>query len=698
MKKHPLSTKVITFAVLILVLIMIFPYASTPLVSQSIFSEEERAWIASNPVIKVAPDPDYAPVEFYEDSRFQGIAIDFLTEAGVMYGLNFQFLPYSDWTAVLQAAESKSVDMISAAVATDKRSTYLNFTDVYLEMPTQVFKRQDQPRFNSLSGLKGKRIASIKGYPTQEYLMMIVPEVDIVLVQDIKEGLTRLSLGEVDGFVGDVGQVGYYLSALNIGNVVLDDSVTFTFPFNLSIGVIKDEPVLYGIMQKVIQNFPSYRMDAIKRQWLKESWYNDGMQRELISLIGLSVGLSAVLVLGMWAWNYSLKRQVAQKTVDLQRQLEKGKVLQNQLRILIDTIPFPMFTKDASFRFLTVNKAYADFFGLAISDIEGTSDHLIYQKNPNTPLARYRVLEEQVMATKEPAAIENYQLTNRDGKTLTYNMVKVPFPLDSEGQWGILAIAVDITDRVAKEELRVDSLNRLVTNIATQINTPLGNIISSLSYLMRSHQEFLTEKNTGLTHEDLDRYLETVDNVTSISVNGMNRISEIMSSFGSLALLQHSDTKDRVNIYDLLSIIMANRKSRADFTYVLHLPTDQVVTTCGQALEEVLSRVIDNAIEHAFNEDPTTTLTRENRIDVYYEDLGEMHQIIILDNGIGIRQGDELAFALEPLYSTTSHLGNLGIGLSIASSLTREILKGHLVLQNSSEGGLEVRITIKKQT
>lgn len=662
-------------------------------------TEAQRQWIRANPVVTVAPDPEYAPVEYYEGGGFKGISIDYLNAIGKATGIRFEYIPYSDWNAVLEGAKKGEVHLISAVVANELRSEFLRFTEPFLVMPTKIFIRSGSPKLNDIQQLSGKRIASIKGYSTTEYLSFVAPSAEIVPVSGIEEGLTRLSLGEVDGFIGDVGQVGYYLNQLNIGNVVLDSSITIDFPFNLSVAVVKKHEVLFSIMQEAVAQFPKETFDNIKRKWLKTEWYSGDTARQMATWVIIIVLLSLGLLTFVTFWNYLLQKQVAKKTAELKQELHRSQVLQDQMRVLIDTIPYPIFTKDHNYTFVTVNQAYASFFGKTPMDFEGVHDQAIYHQNEHTPMMRYRVLEDEVLKTNTERQISDYHLVDKDGRAHTYELRKVPFPLADAEHHGILAIAVDISDFKQKEQERLDALNRLVSNIATQINTPLGNIVSSLSYLLMNHQEFMALRDKHLiTANHIDRYAESVGEVCDISIHGMQRIKAIMDAFLSLGLIQAKEQPVPVNIYEQLSILIGNRKSETAFNYGVHIPKDLVVNIPLKAFDEVVSRIVDNAIFHAFSKRKDSGeggQEKSNRIDVYWEDLGDLWSMRICDNGPGVPETliDSVA---DPLFSTTLHLGSLGIGLSLVASLVREILKGTLEVKNRPEGGLEVLITIKK--
>ena len=46
--------------------------------AQLLLTPEEQAWLREHPVLRIAPDPDYPPLEsFDEQGNYQGVAADF---------------------------------------------------------------------------------------------------------------------------------------------------------------------------------------------------------------------------------------------------------------------------------------------------------------------------------------------------------------------------------------------------------------------------------------------------------------------------------------------------------------------------------------------------------------------------------------------------------------------------------------------
>jgi ABC-type amino acid transport substrate-binding protein len=104
---------------------------------------EERAWIAAHPVITVAPDPDFPPIEYFdEDGEYQGLAADYLALVERETGLNFKVVRCASWDEVLAKTRAREVDALSAAAQTPQRADYLLFSDPHIVLQGVIIARQ----------------------------------------------------------------------------------------------------------------------------------------------------------------------------------------------------------------------------------------------------------------------------------------------------------------------------------------------------------------------------------------------------------------------------------------------------------------------------------------------------------------------------------------------------------------------------
>jgi len=130
---------------------------------------------------------------------------------------------------------------------------------------------------------------------------------------------------------------------------------------------------------------------------------------------------------------------------------------------LIDTIPFPVFYKDAEGLYLGCNKAYEEFFGWTKESIIGKSVHdVALKENADVYYAKDRELFENPGTQKYEFVIKD-----KDGKVRNVIFYKASFPAPDGSMGGIIGSLLDITERKRAEdisklnELRLEALQKL---------------------------------------------------------------------------------------------------------------------------------------------------------------------------------------------------------------------------------------------
>ena len=218
-------------------------------------TDEELAWLRDHPVIRVAADRSWPPVEYLGQSgEFEGISIDYLARISRFLGVRFEIDKESSWTEAVAKLERRELDMFSAAMKTPSRAEFASFTKPYLRLPQVVFARSDSPFINSMDDLAGEDVAVVAGYAVGELIRSEYPQINLVDVVDIAAGLSAVRSRHVAAFIGGIMNVGYEIRRSG----ATDIKVAGQTPYELQIamGVRSDWEVLRGILQKAIEAIP----------------------------------------------------------------------------------------------------------------------------------------------------------------------------------------------------------------------------------------------------------------------------------------------------------------------------------------------------------------------------------------------------------------------------------------------------------
>jgi len=136
-----------------------------------------------------------------------------------------------------------------------------------------------------------------------------------------------------------------------------------------------------------------------------------------------------------------LERRVAERTAELSQQL-------HFLQQLIEAIPGPIFYKDAQFRYLGCNSAFADFLGIAGKDLIGKSPYDIAPAE----LAEQYVAADQALFSQPGSQIYEGPVRYADGSLREVVFHKATFTRPDGTLSGLVGFMLDITERKRMEE------------------------------------------------------------------------------------------------------------------------------------------------------------------------------------------------------------------------------------------------------
>lgn len=273
-------------------------------------TEEEQKWLSHHPVIRVAMDPDWAPIEYKDvDGQFQGISIDYLSIIEKKLGVQFTPLKDLSWQEAVQAVKDKQADMFVSVTHTVQRKRYVNFTEPYLTIPIRIFARNNISYIGSLENISNERIAIVDNYAIHEILIKEHPELNLVPVDTPAEALQQLSEGKVDLFIGNLITATYYIEKLGFPNIREKGETGYNN--KQAMAVRKDWPILANILQKSLNSIPENEHQNIFNRWMSIK-FEQKINYEYIWTI-LSILVSIFLIILYWNRKKSATQLLAEQ-------------------------------------------------------------------------------------------------------------------------------------------------------------------------------------------------------------------------------------------------------------------------------------------------------------------------------------------------------------------------------------------------
>ena len=234
-------------------------------------------------------------------------------------------------------------------------------------------------------------------------------------------------------------------------------------------------------------------------------------------------------------------------------------------------------------------------------------------------------------------------------------------------------------DRLMQSE-KLAALGHLVSGVAHELNTPLGNARMVSSALSDEFQKFSSALESGnVSRSNLLGFLGQSQQGFDLLERNVVRAADLVTSFKQLAVDQVSVSRRRFSLRTIVDELLgafhsqlANSACRVE----LEIPDELEMEGYPGALEQVFSSFIDNSLTHGISGGGgliriVATLVDDAHVRISYS-----------DNGAGIPEAI-LRRIFEPFFTTRMGQGRNGLGLYIAHNLIVNVMSGTVLVDSA---------------
>ncbi|WP_376753379.1 ATP-binding protein [Delftia tsuruhatensis] len=167
-----------------------------------------RQWLqARGPLTLGISTPDHPPLGMIDGDRFQGITADHL---GLLFPTPVRFKSYGSRAAVLDALRRGEIDLACGGTELEAERADLALSVPYLPSQPVLVSPSNAP-FDAQR--RGARLAMTPDQLLRSQVAAAYPLSELLTYETPRRALEALSLGEIDGFVGDTVTVHYLIQA-----------------------------------------------------------------------------------------------------------------------------------------------------------------------------------------------------------------------------------------------------------------------------------------------------------------------------------------------------------------------------------------------------------------------------------------------------------------------------------------------------
>ena len=264
------------------------------------------------------------------------------------------------------------------------------------------------------------------------------------------------------------------------------------------------------------------------------------------------------------------------------------------------------------------------------------------------------------------------------------------------------------------ESEKMASLGGLVAGVAHEINTPVGNALTTASHLQTQTRQLADSYHQKtMKRSALEGYIGCCEEACRIITGNLERAAVLVQSFKQVAVDQASEEQRCILVRRYLDEVLLSlgpELKKSTVTVALECDPALQIQTYPGALSQVISNLVLNALLHAYEPGQAGTITiavhrHGNPSNSRYAfhpsgtaasgpgNVTDDEAVVLRfhDDGKGI-PAEHMGKLYEPFFTTRRNTGGSGLGLNIVYNIVTQTLGGEIHCRSESGRGTEFSI------
>ena len=647
-------------------------------------SKKEKEYLLDKTHITMCIDPDWLPYEAFSNNEHIGMSADYFKLIEKLIGIPIKVIKTNSWAQSLQFGQQRICDIFSLVVDTPNRRSYLNFTKPYFAFPLVVATKHNKSFVADISTIKDEKLSIVKGYAFIEILKNRFPNINLVEVSNITNGLKLVESDVVFGHIDTLPVLGYqiqrgFLDTLKIAG-------KFDDKWELGIGVRNDDNLLFSIINKATSIVPPESIQGILNKWIS---VKVDQKVDLNFLWKYIIGF--LLILLFISYKYYLtnknKNQLLKLTTKLNKSNSKYLAIlkmfdENVIAYKVDRNGRISYTSNALHRitgyeanellgldckdiYFNENQEYSFFkFKKQLKNLEtctyeiqnkkkdGSSfwarETILAHQNSNKLITGYDIILEDISAKKE---VENFNETLE---------LKVNTAISENRK----------KDQVISQQNKLVAMGEMVGAIAHQWRQPLSALSGSIQMLKLDHDDnMVNEKYIDEFIEENMSFIHFMSN-TIDDFRDFFRIDKIKKDFDIVMAIKAT-----------MSLMSAQLKDN-NINFELNTSKEFIILGFEIEFQQVILNIVNNA-----KDEFVAKKIKNAKINIEINDDIDLVIINIRDNAGGISK-DVIGKVFEPYFTTKEQGKGTGMGLYMSQMIIKDNMHGELSVENITDGAM----------
>jgi PAS domain S-box-containing protein len=234
----------------------------------AIFTKEEIAYLKEKKEITLCGQRQWLPFMDFTNENPQGILVDLAKEYQKIIGIPFRYISTDDWSDCIVQTYQNKIDIALPILTKPNNIPHLIPTKAIAKDYLVLVSKVEKPFISDITKVDKMKVSIHKGRKSHvHYVQSNYPNLELIFVNNIHEGLNYVLEDKVDAYVGtmlpstfEISQ--HYAKELKINGRFMDKELTG------SIGVHKSDPILLNIFNKAIDTLDPKISREIRNNWI----------------------------------------------------------------------------------------------------------------------------------------------------------------------------------------------------------------------------------------------------------------------------------------------------------------------------------------------------------------------------------------------------------------------------------------------
>ena len=290
----------------------------------------------------IAITKNWYPFSFEEDNnKALGISSEFWEIIVKKLNLKTSNTFFNSFDEQIKSLQSGKSDIIFSVGESESRKKFAYFSNEYLKFPISIVTKKDEHFIENIDDIINKKIAVGNNFTAHNLLKEKYPNLDLVLVNNVEEGLNLVSKNQVFAFVDIKPILTYNIAKFSFKDLKV--SGNSGIDFSLKIMVRKELKDLIPILNKTIATIPASEVITIVNSWNNVK-FQTSIDYTIVWILTFVVFFSIIAFIHrtvtLKILNKKLKYTVEEKTKEL-------RYLNENLQITIDKKTKELLEKEA---------------------------------------------------------------------------------------------------------------------------------------------------------------------------------------------------------------------------------------------------------------------------------------------------------------------------------------------------------------